>query len=82
MAQKTAVMELLNFILVERRSKEDGSIKFHAHEDFERFLEMEKENIKKAFSDGQELSINNPLLPHYSSEEYYNDSYGNYQKLQ
>ena len=36
---------------------------------------MEKEQIQKAFSDGQELPINNPLLPHYSSEEYYNETY-------
>lgn len=38
-------------------------------------LEMEKEQIMKAFSNGQELPISNPLLPHYSSEEYYNEKY-------
>lgn len=37
--------------------------------------QMEKEQIMKAFSDGQELPITNPLLPHYSSEEYYNETY-------
>ncbi len=36
---------------------------------------MEKEQIIKAFSNGQELPISNPLLPHYSSEEYYNETY-------
>lgn len=44
MAQQTAIMQLINFILVERR-QEDGSIKFHAHEDFSRFLQMEKEQM-------------------------------------
>ena len=50
----TAVMQLINFILVERR-QEDGSIKFHAHEDFSRFLQIEKENLKNAHIDGQSL---------------------------
>lgn len=36
---------------------------------------MEIERIKKAFSDGQETPLNHPTLPHYSSEEYYNDNY-------
>jgi hypothetical protein len=39
------------------------------------FLEKEKEQIQKAFSDGQEIPINHPILPHYSKEEYYNDNY-------
>lgn len=38
-------------------------------------LEQEKEQIQKAFSDGQETPINHPTLPHYSREEYYNDNY-------
>lgn len=44
MAQQTVVMQLIKFILVERR-QEDGSIKFHAHEDFSRFLQIEKEQM-------------------------------------
>ena len=40
-------------------------------------LEKEKEQIQKAFSDGQETPINHPTLPHYSREEYYNDNYNN-----
>jgi hypothetical protein len=36
---------------------------------------MEKEHIMKAFSDGQETPINNPTIPHYSKEEYYNETY-------
>jgi hypothetical protein len=38
-------------------------------------MEKEKEQIQKAFSDGQETPINHPTLPHYSKEEYYNDNY-------
>ena len=38
-------------------------------------IEKEKEQIQKAFSDGQETPINHPTLPHYSREEYYNDNY-------
>jgi len=38
-------------------------------------LEKEKEQIQKAFSDGQETPLNHPTLPHYSREEYYNDNY-------
>jgi hypothetical protein len=36
---------------------------------------MEKKQITKAFADGQETPINNPTTPHYSNEEYYNDTY-------
>lgn len=36
---------------------------------------MEKEQIQRAFSDGQEIPINHPTLPHYSREEYYNETY-------
>jgi len=38
-------------------------------------MEKEKEQIQKAFSDGQETPINHPTLPHYSRDEYYNDNY-------
>jgi len=37
---------------------------------------MEKEQIEKSFSDGQETPINHPTLPHYSREEYYNETFG------
>ena len=39
------------------------------------FLEKEKEQLQKAFSDGQETPLNHPTLPHYSNEEYYNQNY-------
>jgi hypothetical protein len=38
-------------------------------------IEKEKEQIQKAFSDGQETPINHLTLPHYSRDEYYNDNY-------
>jgi hypothetical protein len=41
------------------------------------FLDHEKEQIMKAFSDGQETPINNPIIPHYSRDEYYNEIYNN-----
>lgn len=43
--------------------------------EYSEYLEKEKEQIQKAFSDGQETPINHPTLPHYSREEYYDDSY-------
>lgn len=39
------------------------------------YLPMEKEQIERAFSDGQQTPMNHPTLPHYSKEEYYNDTY-------
>jgi uncharacterized protein (DUF2141 family) len=71
---KTAMQDLLTYILVDCRN-ENGAIQFNAHETFNKFLEKEKEQIQKAFSDGQETPINHPTLPHYSREEYYNDNY-------
>ncbi len=46
-----------------------------SQEDIEQAKQMEREQIMKAFSNGQELPISNPLLPHYSSEEYYKETY-------
>jgi len=43
--------------------------------EYAEYLEKEKEQIQKAFSDGQETPINHPTLPHYSRDEYYNDNY-------
>ena len=37
--------------------------------------QMEKEQIQKAFFDGQETPLNHPIVPHYSGEEYYNETY-------
>jgi hypothetical protein len=42
---------------------------------FEQAKAIERDNIMKAFSDGQETPISSPTLPHYSSNEYYNEKY-------
>lgn len=77
MAQQTAVMQLIKFILVERR-QEDGSIKFHAHEDFSRFLQMEKEQIQEAWNDGNFLGRNGNILADYSDgNRYYKKEFEN-----
>ena len=44
-------------------------------ETFEQAKAMEKEQIEKAFSHGQETPLNHPIVPHYSGEEYYNETY-------
>ena len=70
----SAVMQLLNFILVERR-QEDGSIKFHGHEDFSRFLQIEKDNLKDAHLDGQSLiDYKNEYAEAYYNEKF-NETY-------
>lgn len=74
MAQQTAVMQLIKFILIERR-QEDGSIKFHAHEDFSRFLQMEKEQIIDAWMAGDNDGSLEPKLMEGIAEDYYNDMY-------
>lgn len=71
MAQQTAVIRL------EEKLKTYLSWSSFLEEDFEQAKAMEKEQIQKAFSDGQETPINHPTLPHYSSKEYYNDTYKN-----
>ena len=43
--------------------------------DWEQAKAIEKEQIQKAFSFGREIPLNHPTLPHYSSEEYYNETY-------
>ena len=60
--------------------RDDLSQIFHENQiplkiDMTKYLKKEKEDLMKAFSDGQETPINHPTLPHYSREEYYNDNY-------
>ena len=66
---KTAMQELIEYV----------NEVWGWYDDFEKIsdklLEKEKEQIQKAFSDGQEIPINHPNLPHYSRDEYYNDNY-------
>ena len=69
---KTALQELLS----EMSHPNWDKLSFDArYQMFDMLLELEKEQIQKAFSDGQETPINHPTLPHYSREEYYNDNY-------
>ncbi len=75
MAQQTAV-EWLSERLIRMIPTISPIYKYDIKEYVEQAKAMEKEHIMKAFSDGQETPINNPTLPHYSREEYYNETYG------
>jgi hypothetical protein len=67
---KTAMQELMQWMEETEFMVNKGFIdKVH------QCIEKEKEQIKKAFLDGQETPINHPTLPHYSNEEYFNDNY-------
>ena len=75
---KTAMQELLTYILVDCRN-ESGTIQFNAHETFNKFLEKEKEQIVNAFEVGykscdidEALEINRKLA---SGEQHYNKTY-------
>jgi hypothetical protein len=76
---KTAMQKLMDKVqsINERYElKEDANWLMNEIIDLiENSFETEKENIQKAFSDGQETPINHPNLPHYSRDEYYNDNY-------
>jgi predicted ATPase len=74
---KTAMQELIEKLEYSiQNSKDDYKINFQWIKfQAELLLEKEKEQIQKAFSDGQETPINHPTLPHYSREEYYNQTY-------
>ena len=74
---KTPIQEAIDFIN-ELNDKDTSEFNYYHSaiiEKLNELLEKEKENIQKAFSDGQETPINHPTLPHYSREEYYNDNY-------
>jgi hypothetical protein len=78
---KTAMQELIeklharcDFCLEKELISEWGTLRMTIIE-AQSLLEKEKDQIQKAFSDGQETPINHPTLPHYSREEYYNDNY-------
>jgi hypothetical protein len=66
--QQTAVRKLINYI-TERGFDLEYEMEMS-------FLDLEEEQIMKAFSDGQQTPMNHPTLPHYSREEYYNEQYG------
>jgi hypothetical protein len=66
--QQTVVRKLINYI-TERGFDLEYEMEMS-------FLDLEEEQIMKAFSDGQQTPMNHPTLPHYSREEYYNEQYG------
>jgi hypothetical protein len=75
---KTAMQELLTYILVDCRN-ESGTIQFNAHETFNKFLEKEKEQIVNAYDRGykacdldEALEINKTM---FSGEKYYEQTY-------
>jgi hypothetical protein len=89
MTQQTAMMQLLEYILVDCRN-ENGTIQFHSQETFNKFLEMEKEQIIKAASNDKVFQIAKYLVDGEESnlslfewrnmikrdaEQYYNETY-------
>jgi hypothetical protein len=78
---KTAMQELIEIFNHELKlgeatlSNDEGYMLKWAIFNSKTLLEKEKDQIQKAFSDGQETPINHPTLPHYSREEYYDDNY-------
>jgi hypothetical protein len=69
METQTAVMKLLQYILVDCRNK-DGVIQFSAHETFNEYLEMEKQQITDAYHFG----ISDEYV--ITAEHYYNKTFG------
>lgn len=74
MAQQTAISWLKDK-LKETYDKEGKLPLAYTLHLVEQAKEIEKDQIRKAFSDGQETPINHPTLPHYSNEEYYNETF-------
>lgn len=68
---KTAMKDMLEWIEQRFNNPQKTEVFKKATE----LLEKEKEQIKKAFSDGQETPIKQSTLPHYSNDEYYNDNF-------
>jgi len=69
---KTAMTEMLEWL-----QAYEYEIPLELQVKAKELLEKEKEQIQKAFSDGQKTPISHPTLPHYSRDEYYNDNYNN-----
>ena len=72
---KTAMTELIEAINLITKTYKRGLSTEEILDMCNNQLDKEKEQIQKAFSDGQETPINHPTLPHYSNEEYFNDNY-------
>jgi hypothetical protein len=76
--KQTTVMKLLQYILVDCRNK-DGVIQFSAHETFNEYLEMEKQQIINAFNEGEINSVdyfNAENITIEEAEQYYNETFG------
>jgi len=71
---KTTIQELIEHIQI-NATKFSLMNAYNIFKEIEPYLEKEKEQLQKAFSDGQETPINHPTLPHYSRDEYYNDNF-------
>jgi hypothetical protein len=71
---KTAV-EYIELRLLGVASFDSEELRLRYKDIIKQAKEIEKEQLQKAFSDGQETPINHPTLPHYSRDEYYNDNY-------
>lgn len=71
---KTAV-EYIELRLLGIASFDSEELRLRYKDIIKQAKEIEKNQLQKAFSDGQETPINHPTLPHYSREEYYNDNY-------
>jgi hypothetical protein len=52
-----------------------GTVEWDPNQTLEQANQMFQEQIMKAFSNGQETPMNHPILPHYSREEYYKETY-------
>ena len=76
MAQQTAVEWLKDMLEWNYGDPQMLEITWQNLDDLlERTKAMEKEQIEKSFSHGQETPLNHPIVPHYSGEEYYNETY-------
>ena len=75
--KQTAVIQLLKYILVDCRN-ENGNIQFHANETFNRFLEMEKQQIIDAitigFDEGRSY-MHNGTTKFETGLQYYNETF-------
>jgi hypothetical protein len=71
MAQQTAMQIMYDELIVH-----EYTIPLELIIKCKELIDVENEQIMKAFSDGQQTPINNPTTPHYSRDEYYNETYG------
>jgi len=79
MQKQTAAMQLLKYILVDCRN-ENGNIQFHANETFNKFLELERQQIIDAITQ-YEIKYNNVFSEQgilnvvNKAEQYYKETF-------